>query len=300
MMSCMKLDLLTLKLFVRVLEEGTISKAAELEHIASAAVSRRLADLEHHLDTPLLYRTNKGISPTPAGVELLYRARALLNNAYDLETRLHAYAKGQHGQVHIMANTSAVTQFLPAVLGQFAQQFPQVQLQLEEKSSLDIINALSEGKTELGIFTRLPFQASIETFTFRHDELVVLVPQSHPLAKYTEIDFIQTLDYAHISLFAGTHIHYQISKIAMEHNRALSIQTEVSGYDAMCLLINAGIGIGILPRESTQIYHIPNTRTIALRDAWRSRELLVGVRKQSELSPSAASLLALLLAEAPK
>ena len=131
----MKLDLLTLKLFVRILEEGTISQAAEREHIAAAAVSRRIADLEQSLNTTLLLRTNKGVSPTAAGLELLYRSRALLNSAQEIETRLQAFSQGQQGLVHILANTSAISQFLAEPLGEFGRLHPAIPLQLEEQTS---------------------------------------------------------------------------------------------------------------------------------------------------------------------
>lgn len=296
-MQGMMLDLLTLKLFVRVLEEGTISKAAEREHIASAAVSRRLAELEHQLGATLLIRNNKGISPTAAGMELLYRARTLLNSVQDIQTRIQAYSEGQHGKVHILANPSAITQFLAEPLAAFAQQSPRVQLRIEEATSLDIIQALAEGKADIGVFTRLPYQADIEVFPFRHDQLVVLVPAGHALASRTSVNFVETLAYPHITLTSGTHINYQLSKIATEHNLPLDVRAEVSGYDAMCLLVKAGLGLGILPRESACLYHLPGTRTLALNDTWRERELLVGVRRRNDLQPSAASVLGYLLSD---
>lgn len=293
--ACMKLDLLTLKLFVRILEEGTISQAAEREHIAAAAVSRRIADLEQSLNTTLLLRTNKGVSPTAAGLELLYRSRALLNSAQEIETRLQAFSQGQQGLVHILANTSAISQFLAEPLGEFGRLHPAIPLQLEEQTSLDIIRALAEGKADLGVFTRLPYAADIEAYPFRSDKLVVLVPINHPLAQHEKIRFEQTLEHEQITLLTGTQLHYQITKTAMEANRSVRIRTEVSGYDAMCLLINAGMGIGILPRKSASIYQIPNTRVIELDEEWSQREILIGVRRRSDLQPSAESLLSFLL-----
>ncbi|HRL21088.1 MAG TPA: LysR substrate-binding domain-containing protein [Alcaligenes sp.] len=291
----MKLDLLTLKLFVRVLEEGTISQAAEREHIAAAAVSRRIADLEQSLHTTLLVRTNKGVSPTAAGLELLYRSRALLNSAQDIESHLLAYSQGQQGLVHILANTSAISQFLPTPLGLFGRQHPGIHLQLEEKTSLDIIRALAEGKADLGVFTRLPYDADIQAYPFRSDKLVVLVPNDHPLACHERLRFEQTLEHEQITLLPGTQINYQITKVAMEANRSVRVRTEVSGYDAMCLLVNAGMGIAILPRESAHIYHVPNTRMLELDEDWSQRELLIGVRRHRELQPSAQTLLNFLL-----
>ena len=291
----MTLDLFSLKLFVRVLEEGTISQAAEREHIVPAAVSRRIAELEERLQTQLLVRSNKGVEPTAAGLELLYHARSLLNSATTLEARIRSYTEQQDAQVHILANTSAITQFLPEPLGLFSQQHPRIRLQLSEQRSLAIVQQIEANNADLGIFTLLPFDAQIETFSFRQDKLVLLVPDNHPLAARRAISFEETLQYEHVSLFTGSQINYQITKAAMEANLTLRLRTVVSGYDAMCLLINARMGIGVLPRESVKVYNVPNTVVLELENEWTQRELVIGVRKLNELTPAARQLLDFLL-----
>ena len=292
---CMKLDPVTLKLFVRVLEEGTISRAAEREHIAAAAVSRRIAELEEGLQTSLLARSNKGVTPTAAGLELLYHARALLNSLDTIETRLKAYAQEQRALVHILANPTAIIQFLPEPLGCFARRHPDIRVQLDEQTSVEIVRKIEAGKGDLGIFTDLPYDAQIETYRFRQDELVLLAPADHPLAKHTSVAFAQTLAYEHISLLSGTQINYQITKAAMEADMPLRLRTVVSGYDAMCLLINAGMGIGVLPYQSVGVYQIPNTVIVPLQDAWRHRDIVIGIRDRRRLHVAAQSLLQFLL-----
>ena len=145
------------------------------------------------------------------------------------------------------------------------------------------------------MFTRLPYAADIQAYPFRSDKLVVLAPIHHPLARHEKVRFEQTLEHEQITLLSGTQLHSQITKTAMEANRSVRIRTEVSGYDAMCLLINAGMGIGILPRKSASIYQIPNTRMIELDETWSQREILIGVRRRDDLQPSAETLLSFLL-----
>lgn len=291
----MKLDPVTLKLFVRVLEEGTISRAAECEHIAAAAVSRRIAELEDSLQTLLLSRSNKGVTPTPAGLELLYHAKALLNSINTIETRLKAYVEGQNELVHILANPTAIIQFLPQPLGLFSRENPNIRVQLEEHTSVNIVQKIESGKADLGVFTDLPYEAQIDTYPFRQDKLILLVPKNHPLAGQQSIVFEQTLGYEHISLLAGTQINYQITKAAMETGIPLHLRTVVSGYDTMCLLINAGMGIGILPLESVAAYHVPDTVIVELENDWRHRNIVIGVRNRKELHPAANVLLNFLL-----
>lgn len=287
----MTLDLVSLKLFIRVVEEGTISKAAQSEHIAAAAVSRRISELEHQLDTPLLHRTNKGVNPTQAGMELLYRARSLLNNVENIKMHIQGYSDGEIGMINIVANISSMSQELPWQLSRFSKQHPSIRFQIHEKNSLSIVYAIEKGQADIGIYTHLPHDADIETIPFQEDRLVLLAPNDHPLAKFDSINFEQCLDFHHVSLFSGTQISYQLSKVAMELNRSLSICTEVSSYETMCLLINAGMGIGILPKQSTKYYLLPNTKVIALKDDWSKRHLLLAVRRKNELSASAKLLL---------
>ncbi len=109
-------DLVSLVLFLRAVDSSSLSKAAEQSNIALAAASRRISLLEHLYGVQLLYRSTKGVQPTPAGKALAEHARALLANAEKMQTALSDYAEGVKGHVRIQANTSAITQFLPGDL----------------------------------------------------------------------------------------------------------------------------------------------------------------------------------------
>lgn len=282
----MSLDLLSLKLFVRVLEEGTISAAAHKEHIAAAAVSRRISDLEAQLDVTLLQRTNKGVAPTEAGLELLYRARSLLQSAQSLKDHLHDFTREQKSQVHILANISALSQNLPRLLSAFTQQHPSIHLKIEEKNSQNIVYDIEKGKADIGIYSALPHDAKIESYFFRQDQLGLLVPADHVLAAHQQLYFEQCLAYEQIVLRSGTQINYQITKAAMEVNQHIKVRAEIDSYETMALLVNAGMGIGVMPRQSTQIFQIPQTHFIELKDAWAQRQLVLAVRRKKELSQS--------------
>jgi len=294
----MKLDLTSLKLFVRVVEEGTIAKAAELEHIAAAAVSRRLSDLEHALGTSLLLRSNKGIEATPAGMSLLYMSRKLINSLEDIQIQMQEFSGGMQGSVSLHANISAITQFVPDLVKSFLQKHPRIRINLEERNSLSIARGIADGSAEIGIFTRLPHNADIETFPFRTDRLVVLVHSEHPLAARESLSFRETLDYEHVSLYQGTQLNYQLTKVAGEMNRRIKLRTAVSGYDAMCLLVNVGLGLAILPETSARIYRLPNAVVVPLQEEWATREIVVGVKSRQALLPAATMMLEHLL-EAP-
>lgn len=290
----MKIDLLTLKLFIRVVDEGTIARAAEQENIAAAAVSRRLSELEDKLGLVLLNRSNRGVTPTSAGLELLYRGRAILNSVQAVEHQLGAFNQGQRGSVTLAANPTALTQFLAPPLAAFTEKYPHIHLHLAEQNSLSITRDLAAGKLDIGIFTEIPYTEEIEVVPFRTDTLVVLVHATHPLASCDKATFKQTLAYSHITLKAGTQLNYQLINAAREESANVRIDIETSGYDAMCLLINANMGIGILPERSVDLYRVPDTVRIPLDEAWAERNILLGARRIGELSPSAKQAFAFL------
>jgi DNA-binding transcriptional LysR family regulator len=297
--SHMKLDPVSLRLFVSVVEEGTIAAAAKREHIAAAAVSKRLSELEELLDSRLLNRTNKGITPTDAGMSLLFMARSALNNLNDIVVQMRDYSNGTRGSVQVLANISAITQFLPGLLKSFMALYPLINVVIEEQQSLTITKAVAESRAEVGIFTRLPHGADIEVFPFRRDRLVLIVPAGHPLAARQSVRFSETLDHPYVALRSGTHLNFQLIKAANDVGRSLRIRMEVASYDALFLMVQAGIGMGIMPEGSAGIYHLNGAKIIRIEDEWASRELSVCVRSRAGLSAAGELFLQHLLTQKP-
>jgi DNA-binding transcriptional LysR family regulator len=283
----MKLDPVSLRLFVSVVEEGTIAAAAKREHIAAAAVSKRLSELEALLDSQLLVRSNKGITPTAAGVSLLYMARSALNNLNEIVVQMRDYSHGVRGTVHVLANISAITQFMPALIRSFMDRYPLINITLQERESLAITKGIAENQADIGVFTRLPHGSDVEVFPFREDRLVLLVPGDHPLAGRESVGFEETLDYAFVALKSGTHLNFQLIKAANDVGRSLNIRMEVSNYDALGLMVQAGIGIGIMPQGSVGLYNLAGTCAIGLDEPWAQRELSLCVRSREGLSSAA-------------
>src|SRR5574343_1685438 len=146
-----QIDLTSLQLFVAVCELGSIGRAAEREFIAASAVSKRLSDLETAVDTALLYRHSRGGTLTPAGESLLHHARTVLFGLERMQGELAEYTEGVRGHVRVHANISAIVQFLPEDLGAFARQHSQIKIDLQEHLSPDVLQAVQEGTTDLGL-----------------------------------------------------------------------------------------------------------------------------------------------------
>ena len=297
-MSCsvyirkMKLDLLSLRLFVSVVENGTIAAAAALANISATAVSKRLSELESQLNTRLLTRSNKGIVVTSAGMALLDRARPVLTDLDSIVPEMFEFSNGTRGSVRVLANISVMTQFMPATLRSFRAKHPLVQVELQEKLSTAIIRGIAENIADIGIFTQLPYRDNVEVYPFRTDEIVVIVPADHPLSCHDSISFAETLDNEFIGLHAGSSLNFQTVKAASELGRALKLSIQVSSYDVQCLMVEAGLGIGILPKACLKSYGSLKIKSISLDESWAYRRLELCVRSYDSLTPAAKLLFA--------
>lgn len=286
----MKLDPLSLQLFVSVVEEGTIAAAAAREHIAAAAVSKRISELECQLDTTLLVRSNKGMTVTAAGDALANMARSVLSDLDNLALQMKDFSSGTRGSVRVLANISAITQFLPAELKSFLADHPMIQVQLREVASRDVIRGVAENGADIGIFTQMPYRDDLQVSRYRNDELVLIVPSAHPLATLDVVSFAQTLDYEFVGLHVGTSLNFQMLRSASELGRSLKLRIEVNSYDAQCLMVEAGLGIGLQPKMSAQTYKSLAIKSIPLTDPWAYRQLDICVRSYETLSPAAKLL----------
>src|ERR1700716_2270252 len=196
----MRFDLADLSLFRHVVEAGSITHGAERANLALASASTRIRNMEAALGAPLLLRRRQGIAPTPAGRTLLQHARAILRQAERLREDLGAYAGGLAGQIRVLSNTNALTEFLPEALSSFLAAHPHVSVDLEERLSDEIVGLIAEGVGDLGIVAGTVDASALVTYPFRRDRFVLVVARAHPLASATKIAFSQVLDHDFVGL----------------------------------------------------------------------------------------------------
>jgi DNA-binding transcriptional LysR family regulator len=277
---------------VAVCELGSIGRAAEREFIAASAVSKRLSDLEATLETPLLYRHTRGVKLTPAGESLLHHARSVLFSLEKMQAELSEYADGVKGHVRIHANISAIVQFLPEDLGTFSQEHPQVKIDLEEHLSTEVIRAVQEGAADVGICNVGAAAAhALQALPYRTDELVLIVPRGHALARRKAVGFEQTLAFDHVGLHSNSSIHLAMREAAAAAGRTIRLRIHVTGLDAMCRMIHNGLGVGVMPRRAFTLMHgVGDLECVRLTDAWATRDIRLVARDFSTL-PLTARLL---------
>jgi DNA-binding transcriptional LysR family regulator len=290
-----RIDLTSLQLFVAVCELGSIGRAAEREFIAASAVSKRLSDLEAAVDTALLYRHSRGVTLTPAGESLLHHARTVLFGLERMQGELSEYADGVRGHVRMHANISAIVQFLPEDLGAFARAHSQIKIDLQEHLTPDVLQAVREGAADLGIChasaVQQPGEGDLQSRPYRSDRLVLVVPEVHALSEHTAIHFEEVLDWDIVGLHAGSSISLAMRAAAAHAGRPLRQRIQVTSLDAMCRMIDNGLGVGLLPdRAFALMRSVGRLRAIPLHDAWAQRELCLVARDFNAL-PVTARLL---------
>lgn len=286
-----RLDPVSLRLFVAVMEKGTIADAAAREHIAASAVSKRISELEQILHTELFVRSNKGTVATAAAFALLSLARSVLNDLDDIFAQMSDYSSGTRGHVRVFANISAITQFLPDELKSFMVDYPLVQIHLQERISSVIAEAVADNAADIGILNSGNYSDNMTLLPYHDDELVVVVPVGHPLTRQKSVRFQDILDHDFVGAHPGSAINNQLIKAAGESGKALKLRIQVSSYDALCLMVAAGLGLGVIPRKSAQLYlRSLKIKCVALNEPWAIRKLVVCVRDYEALSPVAKLL----------
>lgn len=283
-------DLQTLRIFLLVADSGSLTRAAERAHMTLSAISKRIGELERTIDCELLVRLPRGIELTPAGVGLREHAQRVIEQVNRMAGEMSDFAVGARGHVRLWANTSAVVQFMPGDMADFLSANPGVHIGLEERLSADIIEALAHGRADLGVFADNVPAAGIEKRPYRSDTLVVLVPRGHALDGRDEISFVETLEHDYVGLNEGSSLLNRLVTAATACERPLRIRIQVSSFDGICRMIEAGLGIGVLPRAAVRP-EILGTRlhAIALTDAWARRTLWVG-RGAAAVQPEAINL----------
>lgn len=281
-----RLDLITLQLFVAVFEEGTLTRAAAREAIAVSAASKRLMELEQVLGVSLFVRRAKGMDLTAAGETLLHHARQMLFNVEKMGLELGEHSHGVRGYVRMLANLSAIIQFLPEDLRDFSELHPQVKTDLEERPSNGVVQGILDGVADLGICSSDADTKGLPSVIYRQDKLVVLMPADHPLASRDSLAFIETLDSDYVGLHAASSINMRSHAAAREAGKMLRLRIHVPGFDAMCRMVQAKMGIGILPQKAYELFgRALGLHAVPLTDAWSDRSLILVVRDEAQLSP---------------
>ena len=286
------LDLASLRLFVRAAELGSLSKAAEQSNLALAAVSRRISLLEAHYGVDLLVRTGRGVRPTAAGRALLDRARDILQQVGLAHADLSDFAKGMRGTVNLLASTSAITQNLPEDLASFAALCPDLRVDVREAYTSEIVSAVRDGLTDVGVVIGGPNVVDLATLPYRRDRLVVVAPSAFAPGM-EHVRLLDLIEHDFVAMEDSTATNKLLAAAAAEAGAALRLRVKVGSFDAVCRMVQAGFGLGVLPHMAAQSFEATmGLRLIELDDHWAERQMWICTNRVNGVSAAAKRLVA--------
>jgi len=288
----MDFDQLDLRLFQSIAQLSSITGAAQAQHLSLAAASARVKTLEAHAGVPLLLREARGVRLTPAGEAFLHHARGILRQTEQLRLDMREYARGLRGHVRIQGNTTAVTDILPAVLPAFLKANPKVNVEVQERQNPQIAMAVLDGTADVGIVSMRMDVPGLRAIHFSTDRLVLVVPRGHRFARRKRIPFADTLGEPHVGMHAGSTLREHLSQVTALMGQALHFRVELSSFDALCHMVAAGVGIGVVPEMSARrhLATLPIVQ-VELADEWRVRERYALVRDDERVPAYAQSLI---------
>lgn len=292
-----RFDLVSIRLVVDGAQHGSLSAAARASHLALAAASRRIRELEAALGEPLFERHGRGLRPTPAGRVFARHGVALLQGLEQMGAELADLRQGIARHIRLAASTAAINQFLPPLLARYADQARQVRVELEEHFSGSVVMLLREGRADVGVFAEGPDTEGIDCRVFRRDELVLVLPAGHRLVGRSPLAFAQALDEDWITLSEGAALLLKQQQTAQAAGLPLRVRMQVRSFDTVCHLVAAGLGIAVLPRQAVApTMGAMNLRLRPLADAWAHRDLLLATRTGSQ-EPAVRELVEFLAAQ---
>ena len=282
----MHFDLTDLRLFVHVHEAGSITGGAQRSHLALASASERIRHMEAGLGAPLLVRGQRGVQPTAAGHTLLHHARQVLRQMEHLRGDMASHGAGLAGHVRLLCNTSALGEHLPPLLPAFLAAHPRVSVELEERGSQDIADAVRCGLAELGVASDAADLQGLATLPFRPDPLVLVVPAGHALAAARSVALAQVLDQDFVGLPHDSALQALVTAQARRLGRRLNYRARLHHLEAVCRLVGLGAGMAVVPQAAARRHaRALRIRPVRLADAWARRALVLCLRDLDALPP---------------
>lgn len=289
----MAFDLTDLRLFANVVEAGTITAGADASCITLASASERIRGMEARLGIPLLLRDRRGVSLTPAGRTLLGHAVIVLQQVERMQGELGDHVSGLRGHVRLMCNSAALSDWLPDRLSGFLREHPGISVDLDERPSQSIADALRTSICDIGVLADSADTTGLQAFLLGTDPLVVVVPRGHAWARRARIEFAEVLTLDLVGLSAGSALDEHLAGHARRLGVRPRYRIRLGSFEAVCRMVGEGVGVGVVPRSVVQrCGRSARVGSIALGDAWATRSLVVCVRDLEALPAYTRELVA--------
>jgi DNA-binding transcriptional LysR family regulator len=292
-MNLNRFDLMSLRLFVSVVNLGSLTHGAKEFGISLAAASKRISELETHVGQALLVRGKKGVVPSAAGQAMYRHSVELVGRLAQLSHAMADFHQGAYGHLRIWANPSAFAHFLPHMMSLMSKHHPQIRMELEDVLSHEVVRTVISGGAELGVIAENTPSEGLQTLLCEEDELVLITPAQHPLHGELAVCLQDILSHDLVGMNTSTSLMRQINGQASLSGQTARLRVQVRGFDTMCKMVAAGVGVAILPHLSA----LPLAPALGLKiqrieGEWVRRRLYLAMRDQQQLSVAAQAFVA--------
>jgi DNA-binding transcriptional LysR family regulator len=296
----MRFDLVDLQLFIAVAETRSITRGAGRVYLALASASERIKGLEAALAVPLLKRGRRGVELTSAGESLLDHARIVMHNVDALRGDLASFASGARASVHLLANTSGLSEYLPKALAAFLAEHPRISIDVEERESGEIAHAIATGVADLGLAAEHALPEGIERIPYSEDRLVLVAARQDELASRRQVDFREVVERDFVGLITSSALHAHVSGQAAKLGARLRFRARLNNFDAIGQMVAAGIGVAVMPEVAARrCARSMKINVVRIRDGWANRRLAICARSFKALPKPAQQLVEHLRKSAP-
>ncbi|WP_347454597.1 LysR family transcriptional regulator [Acinetobacter thermotolerans] len=281
----MRLDFFDLRLFLNIVDSGSLTKGAESSAISLQAASERIKKLEQHYQVSLFTRHAGGVKLTFAGQVFAEHAQAMLQQGQQLAQAMAAFSEGSHSNISLWCNSSAQSEYLPLLLPQYLVNNPNIQIDLKEAESNDIIQAITSGTAKLGLISSFFPAPELQTLEFSDDPLVLICPQQHELNQESKLKLADCLNYPFVGLMQYHSLQQSIETQARLLNCEIQYRLRLPNFAAIAQVVANGVGIAIMPQRAAQrLSRLYAFKQIKLTGNWANRKLLLAAKNFDELS----------------
>jgi len=281
----MRLDLFDLQLFLNIVETGSLTRGAEYSSISLQAASERIKKLEQHYQVNLFIRHSGGVKLTFAGQVFAEHAQAILQQGQQLSRAMAVFSEGQHSNISLWCNSSAQSEYLPLLLPKYLVNNPNIQIDLKEAESNDIIAALTNGTAKLGLISSFFAASQLQTQEFSDDPLVLICPEQHDLSSGKALKLGDCLNYPFVGLMQYHSLQQSIEAQARLLHCEIQYRLRLPNFAAIAQVVANGVGIAIMPQRAAQrLAKLYAFKQIQLTGDWANRKLLLAAKNFDELS----------------
>jgi DNA-binding transcriptional LysR family regulator len=270
----MRFDLSDLRLFANVLERSSISLGASDTRISAASASERIRHMEMDLGTALLVREKRGVRPTAAGAALLKHARLIIAHSDRMKGELAEYSQGVRGRIRLLSNTAGLSEVLPTLLARYLIENPAIDLDVEERQSHEIIDAIRNGERDAGIVADFTPAGDLELLPLTVDQLVLVVPKGHLFAPRRTIDFSRAISSELVGLLSSNALTEHLEMQAAKAGGRIRWRVRVPSFLAICGMVSLGVGPGIVSESAARrASKTMPLKIVNITDLWAKRKL---------------------------